>query len=168
MGVDGPSIMHRVIDIRRATRQDADACVQILERLPEYFTPDTHEQMRAAVSEHLVWVAVDTDSIEGVIFVERRYPTSAEIVIAAVTPARQRAAIGTRLVDEALDYLRAEGVVLVEVKTLDASAGYEPYVATRAFWERRGFVQIDCIDPLPGWQPGNPSALYVAALGTTR
>jgi hypothetical protein len=29
-------------------------------------------------------------------------------------------------------------------------------------------VQIDRIDPMPGWQPGNPCALYVAALGTTR
>lgn len=166
--------MHRaghyahVIDIRRAIRQHADACVKILEQLPDYFTPDTHKQVRAAVSEHLVWVAVDTDSVEGFIFVEHRYPTSAEIVIAAVKPERQGSGIGTRLVDQALDELRAEGVLLVEAKTLDASAGYEPYVATRAFWERRGFVQIDCIDPLPGWQPGNPSALYVAALRSTR
>jgi len=29
-------------------------------------------------------------------------------------------------------------------------------------------VQVDTIDPLPGWQPGNPSAIYVAALGPTR
>jgi hypothetical protein len=36
------------------------------------------------------------------------------------------------------------------------------------FWERRGFVQIDRIDPMPGWQPGNPCALYVAALSPTR
>ena len=64
----------------------------------------------------------------------------------------------------ALADLGSRGIVLVEVKTLDVSAGYEPYVSTRAFWERRGFRQIDCIDPLPGWQPGNPSAIYVAAL----
>ncbi|HEY3733554.1 MAG TPA: hypothetical protein VGL63_06535 [Streptosporangiaceae bacterium] len=49
---------------------------------------------------------------------------------------------------------------------VDALAG-EPYVATRAFWERRGFRQIDCIDPLPGWQPGNPAAVYVAAITAT-
>jgi hypothetical protein len=59
-------------------------------------------------------------------------------------------------------------VFVVEVKTLDRSAGYAPYEETRAFWEHRGFVQIDTIDPLPGWEPGNPSALYVAALMTTR
>ena len=44
---------------------------------------------------------------------------------------------------------------VVAVKTLDRSAGYPPYVATRAFWERKGFVYVDTIDPLPGWEPGN-------------
>jgi len=37
------------------------------------------------------------------------------------------------------------------------ATGDEPYVATRGFWEQWGFVQIDCVDPLPGWQPGSPS-----------
>jgi hypothetical protein len=57
---------------------------------------------------------------------------------------------------------------VVEAKTLDASADYPPYEATRAFWEHRGFVHIDTIDPLPGWEPGNPAAIYVAALRPTR
>jgi GNAT superfamily N-acetyltransferase len=157
-----------VIDIRRATREDADACVEILARLPDYFTDDTHKQARAGIGENLAWVAVEAESIEGFVLVELRYPTAAEITIAAVKPERRGTGIGTHLVHQAIDYLRVQGVTLVEAKTLDASAGYEPYVATRAFWERRGFVQIDCIDPLPGWQPGNPSALYVAALSATR
>ena len=55
--------------------------------------------------------------------------------------------------------LRAIGDHLV-----DAPSGYEPYVATRAFWEHRGFVQIDCIDPLPGWDPGSPSAIYARSI----
>jgi hypothetical protein len=67
-----------------------------------------------------------------------------------------------------LDELDARGVRLVEVKTLDRSSGYKPYEATVAFWERCGFVQVDTIDPLPGWQPGNPSAIYIAALAPTR
>ena len=48
------------------------------------------------------------------------------------------------------------------------SSGYRPYEATRAFWERNGFVHVDTIDPLPGWEPGNPAAIYVAALRPTR
>ena len=50
----------------------------------------------------------------------------------------------------------------------DCSSGYRPYEATWAFWECSGFIQIDTIDPLPGWQPGNPAAIYVAAVRPTR
>ena len=56
----------------------------------------------------------------------------------------------------------------MEAKTLDSSSGYRPYEATRAFWERNGFVHVDTIDPLPDWQPGNPAAIYVAAIRPTR
>ena len=72
------------------------------------------------------------------------------------------------LLDHVLGDLAAEGVSVVEAKTLDCSADYPPYEATRAFWEHRGFVQVDTIDPLPGWEPGNPAAIYVAALRPTR
>jgi hypothetical protein len=64
--------------------------------------------------------------------------------------------------------LATAGISVVEAKTLDLSSGYRPYEATRAFWERNGFVQVDTIDPLPGWQPGNPAAIYVAAIRQTR
>jgi hypothetical protein len=42
-----------------------------------------------------------------------------------------------------------DGISVVEAKTLDRSSGYRPYEATRAFWERNGFVHVDTIDPLP-------------------
>jgi hypothetical protein len=45
---------------------------------------------------------------------------------------------------------------------------FTPDVATRAFYERNGFVHVDTIDPLPGWPPGNPAAIYVAAFRGTR
>jgi GNAT superfamily N-acetyltransferase len=153
--------------VRPPTPDDADACVEILVRSPDFFTPDTHEKARHGIAEHRAWVAAD-DAVRGFVIAEVRYPAAAEITFAAVVPVHRNEGIGTQLVERALADLAETGVELVEVKTLDASAGYEPYVATRAFWERRGFVQIDCIDPLPGWQPGNPSAIYVAALVTRR
>jgi hypothetical protein len=33
------------------------------------------------------------------------------------------------------------------------------------FWKRRGFVHVDTIDGLPGWDPGTS---YIAALRPTR
>ena len=153
-----------VPNVRPAVPDDADACVAVLRALPEYFTANTHAEVRGAVGSHPGWVATEADGVVGFVVVERRFPRSAEITFAAVRPDRRGRGIGTALVVEVLAALARDGVAVVEVKTLDASAGYEPYIATRAFWERRGFVQIDCIDPLPGWEPGNPSAIYVAAL----
>lgn len=153
--------------MRVAEARDLEGCVAVLARLPTHFTPDTHDDLRDRWGAGAAWVA-DADGVVGFVHVERRYPAAAEVTFAGVVPDRQRHGIGRRLVDAALSTLAADGVALVEAKTLDESAGYEPYVATRAFWDRCGFRQLDCIDPLPGWQPGNPSAIYVAALRPTR
>ena len=75
---------------------------------------------------------------------------------------------GRALLDHVLGALRDQGVALVEVKTLDRSAYYPPYEATNAFYERHGFVQIDCVDEFSDWPRGNPAAFYVAALEKTR
>jgi GNAT superfamily N-acetyltransferase len=152
------------MEIRRATTDDRDACVAIVAALPDHFTPSTHDEVRRDVGAHPSWVAEEEDEIVGFALASRRFALGAEITFAAVLPHRHDQGVGTALLELALEDLATAGVRMVEVKTLDASAGYEPYVATRAFWERRGFVQIDCIDPLPGWDPGNPSAIYARAL----
>jgi hypothetical protein len=36
------------------------------------------------------------------------------------------------------------------------------------FWTKRGFIHVDTIDPLPGWKPGNPCAILVAPLASSR
>ena len=86
----------------------------------------------------------------------------------AVDAASRGRGHGTLLLSHVLDSLASAGISVVAAKTLDAPSAYRPYEATRAFWERNGFVQIDTIDPLPGWQPGNPAAIYVAAIRSSR
>jgi ribosomal protein S18 acetylase RimI-like enzyme len=155
--------------VRPAGAGDADTCVGVLVALPEYFTPDTHAKVAAAVGRGEYALVGEWDgAIVGFVLVERRHPRSAEITFAAVLGPYQGRGIGRALVEEAVAALAADGVVVVMVKTLDASADYGPYIATRAFWEHRGFVQVDMIDPLPDWEPGNPAAIYVAALDATR
>ena len=153
--------------VRPARDEDLEACVAVLSQLPGYFTPDTYDELRNQFSAPNAWVAEDDNRIVGFVAAERRYEQTAEIAFAAVLADLQGTGIGSALVDEALHALGEKGVKVVEVKTLDASAAYEPYEATRAFWESRGFHQVDCIDPLPGWQPGNPAAIYVVALAPT-
>jgi hypothetical protein len=59
---------------------------------------------------------------------------------------------------------RRAGARLVEVKTLDASVPSADYGVTRKFYEKRGFELLESIDPFPGWEPGNPCAIYVKVL----
>lgn len=154
--------------VRRATPDDAEACVAIVEGLPEYFTPDVSDKVRHDLSVHGGWVAVADGAVVGLCVVERRGDAAAELLWAAVLADRRRGGVGTALVGRVLAELADDDVQVVEVKTLDASAGYAPYEATRAFWSVCGFVQVDTIDPLPGWQPGNPAAILVASLAVTR
>jgi GNAT superfamily N-acetyltransferase len=159
--------MVRLMLIRSAHSSDADGCVNVLALLPEYFTASTHDEVRSGISDHMALVADVDGTVVGFVLIERRHRRSAEVLYLAVHPAFRNQGIGSLVLSAALDALGADGVVLVEAKTLDATAGYEPYVSTRAFWEGRGFVQIDCIDPLPGWDHGNPAAIYVRALAAT-
>lgn len=154
----------RVFSVRRSSPEDVAPCVAIVRGLPDYFTDNIPEQVAHDLGSHDGWVIAEGNDVAGFAVVDRRSPRSVEILHAAVRRELRSLGHGGLLVDHILDALSAEGVELVEVKTQDASANYAPYVATRAFWERHGFVQLDTIDPMPGWGPGNPAALYVRAL----
>jgi GNAT superfamily N-acetyltransferase len=118
--------------------------------------------------DHGAWLITDSGTVTGFAIAARKSPAGAEILWMAVDAGWRGRGHGTTLLGHVLDHLAAAGISVVEVKTLDASSGYSPYEATRAFWERNGFVHVDTIDPLPGWEPGNPAAIYVAALRATR
>jgi len=155
-------------EVRAASSDDVEACLQIVRALEDSFTDDVPTKVRSDLERHDGWVIVEADGVVGFAIVDRRSPQAAEILWIAVEPARRNTGCGTRLLKHVLGVLRDQGTALVEVKTLDGSADYEPYKATEAFYQRNGFVQIDRIDPFPDWPPGNPAAIYVAALGTTR
>jgi ribosomal protein S18 acetylase RimI-like enzyme len=150
--------------VRRARDEDLDRCVEIVRALPDHFTEDVPERVERDLGRHGGWVVIDGDAVVGFAVVERRSAKAAEILWIAVEPERRNAGHGGRLLRQALSELREDGVALVEVKTLDRSADYEPYEASNAFYERNGFIQIDCIENLPGYGPENPAAIYVAAL----
>jgi len=155
--------------VRRFAVGDAPAVTAIIRGLPDYFTDDVPAKAEHDAAGHEAWVITDDpNGVAGFAIAARKSPGGAEILWIAVEAARRGQGHGTRLLGHVLGDLAAAGVSVVEAKTLDASSGYQPYEATRAFWERNGFVQVDTIDPLPGWQPGNPAAIYVAALRPTR
>jgi GNAT superfamily N-acetyltransferase len=155
--------------VRVAGTTDIESCVELLRLLPDYFTPETYAELRSSMASprSIAMVGEIEGTVVAFVLAVIRYEQSAEITHAAVRPDRRNHGVGTAVLGASLAAQLARGVAIVQVKTLDASSGYAPYDATRAFWEARGFVQIDCIDPLPGWDPGNPSAIYVKALRPT-
>jgi len=157
-----------MLAVRRLAAQDIPAAAAIVLSLPDYFTDDVARHVETDAADHDGWVLTHSGEIAGFAVVARKSARAAEILWMAVHPARRGRGDGTVLLNHVLAELAAAGISVVEVKTLDRSAGYPPYEATRAFWERRGFVHLDTIDRLPDWQPGNPAAIYVAALRATR
>ena len=157
-----------MVSVRAATAQDAVTCAAIVAGLPDFFTDDVPDKVQDDLREHGGWVIDDAGGAVGFAIVERRGTRAAEILWIAIAAAGRGAGLGTRLVNHVLDELSADGVQIVEVKTLDSSADYAPYDATRAFWLARGFIQLDTIDPLPDWPPGNPAAILAVALAPTR
>jgi GNAT superfamily N-acetyltransferase len=156
------------VPVRPVTAKDLGECQAIVRGLPDYFTTDVPEKISRDARLHGGWVITEDEAVAGFAIVERRFTGAAEVLWMAVRADRRRRGLGSTLLNHVLQALHCDGVKLVQAKTLDASAGYEPYVATRAFWQRHGFVQVDVIDPLPGWPPGNPAAIYLCALGSTR
>jgi GNAT superfamily N-acetyltransferase len=154
-----------MLAVRRLAARDVPAIAAIVLALPDYLTEDVARQVERDSASHDAWVLTDSEEIAGFAVARRKSAGAAEILWMAIDPGRRGRGAGTVLLDHVLDDLAAAGTKLVEVKTLDRSAGYPPYEATCAFWERKGFVKVD---PLPGWQPGNPAAIYIAALQPTR
>jgi ribosomal protein S18 acetylase RimI-like enzyme len=157
-----------VLAVRRLAAGDLAAVRRIVCGLPDYFTSDVPGQVERDAADHDGWVLTVSGEVAGYAVVARRSPGGAEILWIAVDSAHRGRGFGTALLQRMLDELAGDSISVVEARTLDRSTGYQPYEATRAFWERRGFVQVDTIDPLPGWQPGNPAAIYIAALRPTR
>jgi ribosomal protein S18 acetylase RimI-like enzyme len=148
--------------VRRLAAGETPALAAIVRRLPEYFTDDVPGKVEHDAASHGTWVITDDGTIAGFVIAARKSPGGAEILWIAVDAPRRGRGHGTRLLSNVMDDLAAAGVCVVMVKTLDSSAGYAPYEATRAFYERNGFVYVDTIDPLPRWAPGNPAAIYAA------
>jgi ribosomal protein S18 acetylase RimI-like enzyme len=157
-----------MLTVRRSAAGDIEHCIAIIRELPDYFTEDVPAKVESDLGTHPGWVAVETERVVGFAVVDRRSTGAAEILWMAVAHAERGRGVGSALLDQLITELAGEGVQVIEVKTLDRSADYQPYAATNAFYERHGFIQIDTIDPLPGWPPGNPAAIYIAALNPSR
>jgi GNAT superfamily N-acetyltransferase len=97
----------------------------------------------------------------GVLLAVRHYPTSAEIHLMAVDPARHRQGIGRALVAALEADLIADNVRFLQVKTLGPAHPDPGYERTRQFYASAGFTPLE---EIIGLWPGNPCLIMIKTL----
>lgn len=149
----------RAVEVLEGSGRHLGACMRIGRKLPEYFNPSGLEAMRRSLAEDTLYVALKDDTVAGFATISDRKDGVAEILWLAVDPEMQGAGVGSALIERVEGDLAAQNVRMLVVKTLAEEADYQPYEATRRFYERTGFLHLDTIDPYPGWN-GDPAAIY--------
>jgi ribosomal protein S18 acetylase RimI-like enzyme len=138
-------------------------CAEVLATVPHWFGIDeANDQYRRVADRCPTLLAMDDEHAVGFLTVVHHSPHAAELHVMAVRPEHQRRGIGRGLVAAAEDRLRSDGVEYLQVKTLSASAGDEPYLRTLAFYTALGFRVLEEMPTL--WDVGNPAVVLVKRL----
>jgi GNAT superfamily N-acetyltransferase len=152
--------------LRRAITDEHEMCWPIAEKLPESFTASGVEALRRDLERHGALVAASDRAIIGFAVTKEKSTSIMELLWLAVAEGHQRGGVGSALLARVCDEATAAGTRVLEVKTLAAGAESAEYEVTRRFYEARGFELLEEIDPYPGWEPGNPCAIYVKPLAS--
>jgi len=130
--------------IRRLAPGEASSCALVMRDLPDWFGIESALVSYARDVETFdTYVAAQEDRIVGFITLRRHNPHSVEIQVLAVLREHHRRGTGLALVRHAQHLLWEEGVKFFQVKTLGPSRESWAYAATRAFYEKCGFVPLE-------------------------
>ncbi|WP_460701860.1 GNAT family N-acetyltransferase [Myceligenerans halotolerans] len=172
------------------TRGRSDAAHDILGELPEWFglekfTDEYEDAARKfpnylAVNAHFTGDGVRVDApsdsfaegaldgsripvadVTGILLLDPRYDSTAEVHLLAVRRKYHRTGIGRALLRRAEDDMRARGVRLLTVKTFGPSRPDPGYDRTRAFYEAVGFLPVE---EFPDMWVENPCLLMAKVL----
>jgi GNAT superfamily N-acetyltransferase len=167
-GEGGISILgRRSVTIRVGGEDDYAGCIAVMELLPDSFTSSGIEACKRDLPRSHVLIADDDSKLDGFAAWESRGESRAELAWLAVRPDAQGKGIGARLAREAEADATRAGASEMEVKTLAEGEESPEYELTRRFYDKLGYELAEVIDPYPGWEPGNPCAIYRKSLHAT-
>lgn len=145
--------------LRKGKEEDIDECISLAEELDSYFEETALSVMDKDLGKHEFIVAEDDRQILGFIVYDEKSKDVVEISWMAVKYEKRRKGIGSNLLKKLEKLMEDKKVIMV--KTLARKEKYEPYEHTRKFYESKGFFLLETIDPYPGWDEGNPAAIYL-------
>lgn len=151
------------MDIEIKLTKDAISAISIAKSLPNYFTETGLKDVEQACRAEKLFGAYVENKMVGFLTLKELNPEAIELTWMGVLADFQGQKIGTKLVERVLENL-GDQYKLCEIKTLANTSEDVGYEKTRNFWKKAGFVQLEIIDPYPGWEPGNPCVIMVKPL----
>ena len=154
-----------MIEIKQVECPDEKSAITlaIMHSLPQWFSPpEDIEQKAVLYRDFPFFAAYDGEKAIGFIALKIHNAYTGDIHSVGVLEAYHRHGTGARLLAMAEDYLRKRDYKYLTVKTLDASADYEPYERTRKFYYKQGFVPLVIF--AYHWNEDNPCLLMVKGL----
>lgn len=141
-----------------------DLTMKIMGSLPEWFNPPEDIPKKAELHRSMPFFAVfDGETPIAFAALKIHNPYTAEIFNIGVLREYHRQGEGHLLVKVCEERCLFEKRSVLTVKTLDGSADYPPYEATRAFYLREGFVPLEVFREY--WDEDNPCLFLAKWLG---
>ena len=142
--------------------EKAEISARILHALPDWFgLPDSTQKYIDDSRNMPFFAAVREGQAVGFAALKATSPCAGEIYVMGVLPEYHRSGIGRQLFAAIRAEAIARGYRLLQVKTVQ-TGHYEEYDRTNAFYQRMGFLPLECLPTL--WDEWNPCQVYVLPL----
>jgi len=156
-----------MIDIKQVECPDEKTAItlRIMHSLPQWFSPPEDIDRKAVLHREMpFFAAYDGGKAIGFLALKPHNAYTGDIFNVGVLEEYHRRGAGARLLAMAEEYLRARNYMYLTVKTLDASADYEPYERARQFYLKHGFVPLEVFTQ--HWNEENPCLFMVKPVET--
>ena len=136
------------------------AATEVLEQLPGWFENEQARGKYAADCENqAVFCARKDGKVAGFLAAKRLSDRAAEIAVMGVAPKIHREGIGRALFWRCAAWCWQNGIGYLQVKILGEKNPDAGYAKTRAFYQKMGFVPLECFDEI--WGEENPCQILV-------
>ncbi|MDI9513469.1 MAG: GNAT family N-acetyltransferase [Clostridiaceae bacterium] len=155
-----------MFEIREIHDKDLKTSItlEIMHALPDWFSPPEDIDRKSVIHRDMpFFAAFDGDKAIGFIALKIHNKYTMDMFNLGVLQEYHRQGVGHAMLEAVEDYGRKNGFKFITVKTLDASAQYEPYERTRAFYFKNGFYPLE-VFPL-FWNEENPCLFLAKYIG---
>ena len=155
--------MIKIVDIQLPDEKSS-VCNNILRALPDWFGNEESiiDYVEKVIDMPFI-VAYDDDRAIGFVAIKTHNEFTAEVCVIGVLDSYHRQGVGEKLIKACEMFCHNNQKEFLTVKTLDASANYEPYDKTRNFYIKMGFKPLE-VFPLH-WDNENPCLFMAKYVG---